>query len=152
MADTKYSLLDTSIQEVDETGNYRFDREQHARILLDNLDSMQVSEGNHKPLLTDISVCCSDNVVVPFHSVVLAACSSTIKDTLASENFAKYANGEFVIRDVTSIGVDVLRDFAYGCDVIVTDDNVEEVRKLATLYNIDDLESACEVRKRGFHV
>ena len=153
MEDRQFSILETSVLEVASSDNdsvtYTFDHELHAKILLENLNKMQKHKSKKEHFLTNVEVYGLDGVAIPFHAVVLAACSTTIKDSLTN-NFADF-NGELVVPYMASAGVSVLRDFAYGDNVTITHSSVGEAVKIAKLYNIDDLQSLCEVRTNMFN-
>ena len=90
--DSKYSLLDLPVSEGRDMGErrlmYSFDKEEHARLLFNNLGEMQAKEG----LLTDVVVrSTSKDHEEPFHSMLLAVCSPVIKQSLTGEHFDRTA-------------------------------------------------------------
>ena len=83
-----YALLDLPVNEcktLDEDGVlYTFKKADHAKILLKNLALMQANEG----LLTDVVLrSTSKDYEEPLHSILLAACSPTLKQNLTGRYF-----------------------------------------------------------------
>ena len=141
--DSKYSLLDLPVSEGKDVGEgrliYSFDKEEHARLLFNNLGEMQAKEG----LLTDVVVrSTSKDHEEPFHSMLLAVCSPVIKQSLTGEHF-DCTTGILTFKDCTAEVLKAFRDFLYKAEFPQDEALVYPLKAFAKRYGIDSLEKMC---------
>lgn len=141
--DSKYSLLDLPVSEGKDMGEgrlmYSFDKEEHAKLLFNNLGEMQANEG----LLTDVVVrSTSKDHEEPFHSMLLAVCSPVIKQSLTGEHF-DCTTGILTFKDCTAELLKAFRDFLYEAEFSVDKELVCSLQAFAKRYGIDSLQKMC---------
>ena len=142
--DSKYSLLDLPVSEGKDMGErrliYSFDKEEHARLLFNNLGEMQAKEG----LLTDVVVrSTSKDHEEPFHSMLLAVCSPVIKESLTGEHFDRTA-GVLSLKDCTAEVLKAFRDFLYQAEFPQDEGLLYPLKAFAERYGIDSLQKMCQ--------
>ena len=141
--DSKYSLLDLPVSEGRDMGErrliYSFDKEEHARLLFNNLGEMQAKEG----LLTDVVVrSTSKDHEEPFHSMLLAVCSPAIKQSLTGEHFDR-TSGIISLKDCTAEVLKAFRDFLYKAEFPEDEGLLHPLKAFAKRYGIDSLQEMC---------
>lgn len=149
--DSKYSLLDLPVSEGKDMDEgrviYSFEKEEHAKLLFNNLGEMQAKEG----LLTDVVVrSTSKDHEEPFHSMLLAACSPVIKQSLTGEHFDCTA-GILSLKDCTAELLKAFRDFLYRAEFPKDQKLVYPLKAFATRYGIDSLEKMCQEELKDQH-
>lgn len=149
--DSKYSLLDLPVSEGKDMGerrlNYSFDKEEHARLLFNNLGEMQAKEG----LLTDVVVrSTSKDHEEPFHSMLLAVCSPVIKQSLTGEHFDRTA-GILSLKDCTAEVLKAFRDFLYLGEFPQDERLLHPLKAFAKRYGIDSLQEMCREEHKDQH-
>ena len=145
--DSKYSLLDLPVSEGKDMGEkrliYSFDKDEHARLLFNNLGEMQSKGG----LLTDVVVrSTSKDHEEPFHSMLLAVCSPVIKQSLTGEHFDRTA-GILSLKACTTEVLKAFRDFLYQAEFPQDEELPHSLKAFAEWYGIDSLQTMC----RGEH-
>lgn len=141
--DSKYSLLDLPVSEGKDMGErrlmYSFDKEEHAKLLFNNLGEMQAEEG----LLTDVVVhSTSKDHEEPFHSMLLAVCSPVIKQSLTGEHF-DCTTGILTFKDCTAELLKAFRDFLYEAEFSPDKELACSLQAFAKRYDIDALQKMC---------
>ena len=141
--DSKYSLLDLPVSEGKDMGErrlmYSFDKEEHAKLLFNNLGEMQTKEG----LLTDVVVrSTSKDNEEPFHSMLLAVCSPVIKQSLTGEHF-DCTTGILTFKDCTAELLKAFRDFLYEDAFSLDKELVCSLQAFSKRYDIDSLQKMC---------
>ena len=151
--DSKYTLLDLPVNKSKEIGEervlYSFKKDKHAQLLLNNLAEMQSSEG----LLTDMVVrTTSKDYQEPFHSMLLAACSPVIRQSLTGKHFDCTA-GSLSLKDCTAEVLKAFRDFLYKAKFTSDEELVDPLKAFAKRYGIDSLAKRCREGKdqRSIH-
>ena len=149
--DSKYSLLDLPVSEGKDMGErrliYSFDKEEHARLLFNNLGEMQANEG----LLTDVVVrSTSKDHEEPFHSMLLAVCSPVIKQSLTGEHFDRTA-GIISLKDCTAEVLKAFRDFLYHAEFPQDKGLLHPLQAFAKRYGIDSLQEMCREEYKDQH-
>ena len=119
---------------------YFFQKDQQAKILVENLAEMQANGG----LMTDVTLCTKSgkDQVSSFHSMLLAACSPSIK-----QHLKRGVNGEIVLKEMTEENLQSFRDFLYMSKVTLFKKNVGALEEFAKRYNISSLRQLCETFK-----
>ena len=143
-----YSLLDLPVSEGKDMGErrliYSFDKEEHARLLFNNLGEMQAKEG----LLTDVVVrSTSKDHEEPFHSMLLAVCSPVVKRSLTGEHFDRTA-GVLSLKDCTAEVLKAFRDFLYEDEFPQDEELPYPLKAFAERYGIDSLQKMCQGEER----
>ena len=139
-----YALLDLPVNEcktLDEDGVlYTFKKADHAKILLKNLALMQANEG----LLTDVVLrSTSKDYEEPLHSILLAACSPTLKQNLTGRDF-DLTGGKLSLKGLNRDILIAFRDFIYKAEFPSRQELVDGLRKVAATYGIDSLKKLCD--------
>ena len=139
-----YALLDLPVNEcktLDEDGVlYTFKKADHAKILLKNLALMQANEG----LLTDVVLrSTSKDYEEPLHSILLAACSPTLKQNLTGRDF-DLTGGKLSLKGLNRDILIAFRDFIYKAEFPSRQELVDGLRKVAATYGIDSLNKLCD--------
>ena len=139
-----YALLDLPVNEcktLDEDGVlYTFKKADHAKILLKNLALMQANEG----LLTDVVLrSTSKDYEEPLHSILLAACSPTLKQNLTGRYF-DFTGGKLSLKGLNRDILIAFRDFIYKAEFPSRQELVDGLRKVAATYGIDSLKKLCD--------
>ena len=139
-----YALLDLPVNEcktLDEDGVlYTFKKADHAKILLKNLALMQANEG----LLTDVVLrSTSKDYEEPFHSILLTACSPTLKQNLTGRYF-DFTGGKLSLKGLNRDILIAFRDFIYKAEFPSRQELVDGLRKVAATYGIDSLNKLCD--------
>ena len=139
-----YALLDLPVNEcktLDEDGVlYTFKKADHAKILLKNLALMQANEG----LLTDVVLrSTSKDYEEPLHSILLAACSPTLKQNLTGRDF-DLTGGKLSLKGLNRDILIAFRDFIYKTEFPSRQELVDGLRKVAATYGIDSLNKLCD--------
>ena len=139
-----YALLDLPVNEcktLDEDGVlYTFKKADHAKILLKNLALMQANEG----LLTDVVLrSTSKDYEEPLHSILLAACSPTLKQDLTGRYF-DFTGGKLSLKGLNRDILIAFRDFIYKAEFPSRQELVDGLRKVAAPYGIDSLNKFCD--------
>ena len=139
-----YALLDLPVNEcktLDEDGVlYTFKKADHAKILLKNLALMQANEG----LLTDVVLrSTSKDYEEPLHSILLAACSPTLKQNLTGRDF-DLTGGKLSLKGFNRDILIAFRDFIYKAEFPSRQELVDGLRKVAATYGIDSLNKLCD--------
>ena len=139
-----YALLDLPVNEcktLDEDGVlYTFKKADHAKILLKNLALMQANEG----LLTDVVLrSTSKDYEEPLHSILLAACSPTLKQNLTGRYF-DFTGGKLSLKGLNRDILIAFRDFIYKAEFPSRQELVDGLRKVAATYGIDSLNKLCD--------
>ena len=132
------SLLDVPVEETkgDETVTYIFRKDKHAKILLENLAEMQSENG----LLTDVNLTTrTQDYKVSFHSMLLAACSPTVKKLLVSKSSTEGTKGTIMLQGLTKELLECLREFIYKSEVTLDEDILDDLHNFAVKYDIDVL-------------
>jgi len=142
--DSKYSPLDLPVSEGKDMGErrliYSFGKEEHARLLFNNLCEMQAKEG----LLTDVVVrSTSKDHEEPFHSMLLAVCSPVIKQSLTGEHF-DCTTGIISLKDCTAEVLKAFRDFLYQAEFPQDEGLLYPLKAFAERYGIDSLQKTCQ--------
>lgn len=145
--DKKHSPLDLPVSESKDVGEgrviYSFKKDEHAKLLLRNLAEMQANEG----LLTDVIVRTkSKDREDPFHSMLLAACSSVIKQRLTGKHFDCTA-GSISLEDVTPNQLEAFRNFLYKSELPLDEEKMDGLRRFANRYGVDSLGQLCGQRR-----
>jgi len=145
--DKKHSPLDLPVSESKDVGEgrviYSFKKDEHAKLLLRNLAEMQANEG----MLTDVIVRTkSKDRKDPFHSMLLAACSSVIKQGLTGKHFDCTA-GSISLEDVTPNQLEAFRNFLYKSELPLDEEKMDGLRRFANRYGIDSLGKLCGQRR-----
>ena len=139
-----YALLDLPVNEcktLDEDGVlYTFKKADHAKILLKNLALMQANEG----LLTDVVLrSTSKDYEEPLHSILLAACSPTLKQNLTGRDF-DITGGKLSLKGLSTDALVAFRVFLYKTEFPSRQELVDGLRKVAATYGIDSLKKLCD--------
>ena len=139
-----YALLDLPVNEcktLDEDGVlYTFKKADHAKILLKNLALMQANEG----LLTDVVLrSTSKDYEEPLHSILLAACSPTLKQNLTGRDF-DFTGGKLSLQELSTDALVAFRVFLYKTEFPSRQELVDGLRKVAATYGIDSLNKLCD--------
>ena len=139
-----YALLDLPVNEcktLDEDGVlYTFKKADHAKILLKNLALMQANEG----LLTDVVLrSTSKDYEEPFHSILLTACSPTLKQNLTGRYF-DLTGGKLSLKGLSTDALIAFRVFLYKTEFPSRQELVDGLRKVAATYGIDSLNKLCD--------
>ena len=139
-----YALLDLPVNEcktLDEDGVlYTFKKADHAKILLKNLALMQANEG----LLTDVVLrSTSKDYEEPFHSILLTACSPTLKQNLTGRYF-DFTGGKLSLKGLSTDALIAFRVFLYKTEFPSRQELVDGLRKVAATYGIDSLKKLCD--------
>ena len=139
-----YALLDLPVNEcktLDEDGVlYTFKKADHAKILLKNLALMQANEG----LLTDVVLrSTSKDYEEPLHSILLAACSPTLKQNLTGRDF-DLTGGKLSLKGFNRDILIAFRDFIYKAEFPSRQELVDGLRKVAATHGIDSLKKLCD--------
>ena len=132
-----FSLLDVPLEETREetkgdekVTSYIFQKDKHAKILLENLAEMQSQNG----LLTDVSLTTTaKDYKVNFHSMLLAACSPAFKELLVSRK----GKASIVLEELTKELLDCFREFIYKSEVTLDEDILDDLHNFAVKYDID---------------
>ena len=115
---------------------YIFRKDKHAKILLENLAEMQSENG----LLTDVSLTTrTQDYKVSFHSMLLAACSPTVKKLLVSKSSTEGTTGTIMLQGLTKELLECFREFIYKSEVTLDEDNLDDLHNIAVKYDIDVL-------------
>ena len=139
-----YALLDLPVNEcktLDEDGVlYTFKKADHAKILLKNLALMQANEG----LLTDVVLrSTSKDYEEPLHSILLAACSPTLKQNLTGRDF-DITGGKLSLKGLSTDALVAFRVFLYKTEFPSRQELVDGLRKVAATHGIDSLKKLCD--------
>ena len=132
------SLLDVPLEETtgDEKTTYIFQKDKHAKILLENLAEMQTLNG----LLTDVSLTTrAKDYKVNFHSMLLGACSPACKKLLLSRSSNEGTKGRIILPELTKELLECFREFIYKSEVTVDESIQEDLHNFAVKYDIDVL-------------
>lgn len=132
------SLLDVPLEETtgDEDVTYIFEKDKHAKILLENLAEMQSQHG----LFTDLSLTTrAQDYKVNFHSMLLAACSPALKKLLVSRSPNEGTKRSIVLQGLTKEVLECFREFIYKSEVTVDEDILDDLHNFAVKYDIDVL-------------
>ena len=145
--DSKYYLLDLPVSEGKDMGKrrgiYSFKKDEHAKLLLNNLAEMQANEG----LLTDMVVrTTTKDFEEPFHSMLIAACSPVIRQSLTGKHFDCTA-GILCLKDCTAEVLKAFRDFLYKAEFPSDEELVDPLKAFAKRYGINCLEKLCREDK-----
>ena len=145
--DSKYSLLDLPVSQGKDMGEgrviYSLKKDEHAKLLLNNLAKMQANEG----LLTDMVVrTTTKDCEEPFHSMLLAACSPVIRQSLTGKHF-DCAAGFLSLKDCTAEVLEAFRDFLYKAEFPLDEELVDPLKAFAKRYGINSLEKLCRKDK-----
>ena len=145
--DSKYCLLDLPVSQGKDMGKgrriYSFKKDEHAKLLLNNLAEMQANEG----LLTDMVACTtSEDYKEPFHSILLAACSPVIRQSLTGKHF-DCTDGILCLKDCTAEVLEAFRDFLYKTEFPSDEELVDPLKAFAKRYDINSLEKLCREDK-----
>ena len=133
------SLLDVPLEGTtgDENVTYIFQKDKHAKILLENLAEMQKTQNG---LLTDVTLTTrAQSYKVNFHSMLLAACSPVVKQLLVSRSSKEGAKESIVLHELTKELLDRFREFIYKSEVTVDEDILDDLHNFAVKYDIDVL-------------
>lgn len=115
---------------------YIFRKDKHAKILLENLAEMQSENG----LLTDVSLTTrTQDYKVNFHSMLLAACSPTVKKLLVSKSSTEGTKGTVMLQGLTKELLECFREFIYKSEVTLNEDILDDLYNFAVKYDIDVL-------------
>lgn len=126
--------VETKIGEDEET-TYFFNKNEHAKRLLENLAEMQVNG-----LLTDVVVRTgSKDYETNFHCMLLAACSQVVKKRLV-ENEER----SIVLQEMSQKKLEFFKGFIYRSNVILDEGVIDDLHNFAVKYGIDDLQAICE--------
>jgi len=141
---TKCFLINVPVQktEGEENTTYTFEKDEHARCLLENLAEMQANKG----LLTDVVVCTgSKDYEASFHSMLLAACSPVVKRRLV-ERASMGSKGRVVLHEMSKDLLQFFAEFIYRSEITLDKDmfNLEDLHNFAVKYGIDSLQATCE--------
>ena len=129
--------VETKIGEAEET-TYFFNKNEHAKRLLENLAEMQVNG-----LLTDVVVRTgSKDYETNFHCMLLAACSQVVKKRLV-ENEER----SIVLQEMSQKKLEFFKGFIYRSNVILDEGIIDDLHNFAVKYGIDDLQAICEKYK-----
>lgn len=129
--------VETKIGEGEET-TYFFNKNEHAKRLLENLAEMQVNG-----LLTDVVVRTgSKDYETNFHCMLLAACSQAVKKRLV-ENSER----SIVLQEMSQKKLEFFKGFIYRSNVILDEGIKDDLHNFAVKYGIDDLQAICEKYK-----
>ena len=129
--------VETKIGEAEET-TYFFNKNEHAKRLLENLAEMQVNG-----LLTDVVVRTgSKDYETNFHCMLLAACSQVVKKRLV-ENEER----SIVLQEMSQKKLEFFKGFIYRSNVILDKGIIDDLHNFAVKYGIDDLQAICEKYK-----
>ena len=129
--------VETKIGEAEET-TYFFNKNEHAKRLLENLAEMQVNG-----LLTDVVVRTgSKDYETNFHCMLLAACSQVVKKRLV-ENEER----SIVLQEMSQRKLEFFKGFIYRSNVILDEGIIDDLHNFAVKYGIDDLQAICEKYK-----
>ncbi|XP_078342924.1 uncharacterized protein LOC144628655 [Oculina patagonica] len=145
--DSKYLLLDLPVREGKDMGEgrviYSFKKDEHVKLLLNNLAEMQANEG----LLTDVNVrTTSKDYKEPFYSMLLAAFSPVIRQSLTGEHFDCTA-GVLTMKDLTADVLKAFRNFLYKAEFPSDEELVNPLKAFAKRYDIDSLKKLCRKDK-----
>ena len=126
--------VETKIGEDEET-TYFFNKNEHAKRLLENLAEMQVNG-----LLTDVVVRTgSKDYETNFHCMLLAACSQVVKKRLV-ENEER----SIVLQEMSQKKLEFFKGFIYRSNAILDEGIIDDLHNFAVKYGIDDLQAICE--------
>ena len=129
--------VETKIGEDEET-TYFFNKNEHAKRLLENLAEMQVNG-----LLTDVVVRTgSKDYETNFHCMLLAACSQVVKKRLV-ENEER----SIVLQEMSQKKLEFFKGFISRSNVILDEGIIDDLHNFADTYGIDDLQAICEKYK-----
>lgn len=129
--------VETKVGEAEET-TYFFNKNEHAKRLLENLAEMQANG-----LITDVVVRTgSKDYETNFHCMLLAACSQVVKKRLV-ENSER----SIVIQEMSQKKLQFFKGFIYRSNVILDEDIIDDLHNFAVEYGIDDLQAICEKYK-----
>lgn len=129
--------VETKIGKGEET-TYFFNKNEHAKRLLENLAEMQVNG-----LLTDVVVRTgSKDYETNFHCMLLAACSQAVKKRLV-ENSER----SIVLQEMSQKKLEFFKGFIYRSNVILDEGIKDDLHNFAVKYGIDDLQAICEKYK-----
>lgn len=129
--------VETKIGEAEET-TYFFNKNEHAKRLLENLAEMQVNG-----LLTDVVVRTgSKDYETNFHCMLLAAYSQVVKKRLV-ENEER----SIVLQEMSQKKLEFFKGFIYRSNVILDKGIIDDLHNFAVKYGIDDLQAICEKYK-----
>ena len=133
------SLLDVPLEETttdENTSTYIFQKDKHAKILLENLAEMQTLNG----LLTDVCLTTrAKDYKVNFHSMLLGACSPAVKKLLVSRSSNEGMKRRIVLQELTKGLLECFREFIYKSEVTVDEDILDDLHNFAVKYDIDVL-------------
>lgn len=130
-------VIETKIGEAEET-TYFFNKNEHAKRLLENLAEMQVNG-----LLTDVVVRTgSKDYETSFHSMLLAACSQVVKKRLLES-----PERSIVLQEMSQKKLEFFKGFIYRSNVILDEGIIDDLHNFAVKYGIDDLQAICEKYK-----
>ena len=132
------SLLDVPLEETtgDEKTTYIFQKDEHAKILLENLAEMQTQNG----LLADVSLTTrAKDYKVNFHSMLLGACSPTCKKILVSRSSNEGTKGRIILPELTKELLECFREFIYKSEVTVDESILDDLHNFSVKYDIDML-------------
>ena len=129
--------VETKIGEDEET-TYFFNKNEHAKRLLENLAEMQVNG-----LLTDVVVRTgSKDYETNFHCMLLAACSQVVQKRLV-ENEER----SIVLQEMSQKKLEFFKGFIYRSNVILDEGIIDDLHNFAVKYGIDGLQAICEKYK-----
>ena len=140
------SLLDVAVEErKEELGEkavtFVFKKEDHAKILLDNLRDMQA---RNEGILTDVNLISRrKDSEEKFHSVLLAASSPNVKDLLMARSVKDSASA-ILLDGLTKETLRCLRKFIYKCEFTIDEDTLQDLHNFAVQFEIDALAAKCE--------
>lgn len=140
------SLLDVAVEErKEELGEkavtFVFKKEDHAKILLDNLRDMQARNDG---ILTDVNLISRrKDSEEKFHSVLLAASSPNVKDLLMARSVKDSARA-ILLDGLTKETLRCLRKFIYKCEFTIDEDTLQDLHNFAVQFEIDALAAKCE--------
>lgn len=122
----------------EEETTYFFNKNEHAKRLLENLAEMQANG-----LLTDVVVRTgSKDYEANFHCMLLAACSQVVKKRLV-ENSGR----SIVLQEMSQKKLEFFKGFIYRSNVILDEGIIDDLHNFAVKYGIDDLQAICEKYK-----
>ncbi|XP_063588131.1 ring canal kelch homolog [Penaeus indicus] len=108
---------------------------QHFPRAFDNLNLMR-----RQSQLCDV-VLVADSVEVPAHKMVLASCSPYFHAMFTS--FEESRQDRIVLQDIDGSALQLLIDYVYTAEVLVTEENVQVLLPAANLLQLTDVRDAC---------
>ncbi|XP_064120222.1 ring canal kelch homolog [Macrobrachium nipponense] len=108
---------------------------QHFPKAFDNLNLMR-----RQSQLCDV-VLIADSIEVPAHKMVLASCSPYFHAMFTS--FEESRQDRIVLQDIDGNALQLLIDYVYTAEVLVTEENVQVLLPAANLLQLTDVRDAC---------